>query len=1041
MTRLAFFWLVAARAGLSAGQVIFQAAPKLCSDEWRATECPKYCTNYMEDMCCKYHGKTASMLTIPFGHNLAIVARREWFQNCTGANLAFTDYQAQGSGAFRPLFEVGEGAKADAESSGVYDSYMTQATAVNTFKDYVEDLSPRIRVTPKLQWTDILPYVRKMGSYQGRQLTMPFDLDFVNILLRDDLVKRYETEKGEKEPRTYEEFAAFVEYFNNTDLNNDGKPDAGICSLNGAGPGGPQAMLMAIASTKLQYLGSNTGVWFDTEDPEAVPLFETPAFLEAAELTRRLWMNSIDDRPGGWTELHEDYWHNGECAAYMWLTGSVAWVLTKGPIGKCESYPKPCIKKTEGKPEWKNRTVIWEPTHEDGSYWEPRRVRPFGSEKVYDRASETMKSCTPELDPQEGEVNCPHLDPEEDERDGVWINRAPYYYSAFQHCSISFRAEALQENRDLLWDFVVMANLESAPVVAQALGNTYLDPFRRSHLTPETRKFYSKEWTEQQYEDLRRTFFWAGSTPNTVLPLSIPGQEEYELAMEMLLWQYLLDIGTDCTSKNDCKCRKFLEPGDNCGYGWGDDPDLELWARSRANGGSLSKEQFAINLRRRWDAITKTHGGGRDQINSYRGTMDLEPLKEEGGSDDAWVMPLVIALSATIGFILVAIVVGWVFITYREKRRLMRIREAEYERAIRTAEEDAGALGHPMVLCSARNFMKLPSLTAYEDLRNQGKLVYLDTLEKIQAFKEQHLIVFLSHQWLGWGIPDPDNIHHNAMTEALRQVITRCRRTGVGSKATLDEMYVWCDFVSIAQEHRPMQIMAVSSLPVYSSIADAFVIVAPTARHQNSGKVCNADTYSLRGWCRAEMLAKVCGSGLDHMYIIQGEDSTLQPVDHEWLMKLDLRVFEGQFSCCSMKHSGTVKCDKESLMSPILGLYSLVIKQRKLTHIQDVYHFIVSDKDRFFPHSIFFVDEDGKAEERELFGPLVKKMEEHVDEKGTMTYENIQRRSSMWEAASELSIKHLTKGTDQQDGSRDSDNFADDVEQSKLNGSGRSWRS
>lgn len=219
-------------------------------------------------------------------------------------------------------------------------------------------------------------------------------------------------------------------------------------------------MIMAIASSKLQYQGANTGTWFDTEDPNAVPLFENEGFHQAAEVTRRLWMHSIDDQPGGWTELHEDYWHNGRCASYMWLTGSVALVLTKAQIRRCASYPAPCA--LEGPAEWANRTVLWEPTHDDGSYWEPRRIRSVGSAQVYDRSSGTMKACTHEINPKPGEVVCPYLDSEEDERDGVWINRTPYYYSAYQHSSISIRQDAPQANRDLIWDFVVMANVESA---------------------------------------------------------------------------------------------------------------------------------------------------------------------------------------------------------------------------------------------------------------------------------------------------------------------------------------------------------------------------------------------------------------------------------------------------------------------------------------------------------------------------------------------------------------------------------------------------
>lgn len=174
----------------------------------------------------------------------------------------------------------------------------------------------------------------------------------------------------------------------------------------------------------------------------------------------------------------------------------------------------------------------------------------MGSAQVHDRSDGKMKSCTPEINPKEGEVNCPYLDSEEDEQDGVWINRTPYYYSAYQHCSISIRQEAPQSKRDLIWDFLVMANLESTPVVAQALGPTYLDPFRRSHLRPETKELYSDAWTDQQYMDLQKEFFYAGSNPNSAMPLSIPGQEDYELSMEMLLWQVRIFLKSgDCYAR------------------------------------------------------------------------------------------------------------------------------------------------------------------------------------------------------------------------------------------------------------------------------------------------------------------------------------------------------------------------------------------------------------------------------------------------------------------------------------------------------------
>ena len=70
-------------------------------------------------------------------------------------------------------------------------------------------------------------------------------------------IARYRDETSTSEPHTWEEFADFVEYFHGEDLNGDGESDYGICSLNGAGPGGPQGLLMQIAASKLQYLGAS----------------------------------------------------------------------------------------------------------------------------------------------------------------------------------------------------------------------------------------------------------------------------------------------------------------------------------------------------------------------------------------------------------------------------------------------------------------------------------------------------------------------------------------------------------------------------------------------------------------------------------------------------------------------------------------------------------------------------------------------------------------------------------------------------------------
>ena len=125
-----------------------------------------------------------------------------------------------------------------------------------------------------------------------------------------------------------------------------------------------------------------------------------------------------------------------------------------------------------------NGTVLWRPEHEDGSYRPPRRVFPPGSERVYVR-NEGMRACTAELShDEEKEVYCPHLNAARDERDGRWVNRVPYYYSAYQHGSVSINSKASDSSKAALWDFFVFANVESyGGVVVRAVFTEVVGPY------------------------------------------------------------------------------------------------------------------------------------------------------------------------------------------------------------------------------------------------------------------------------------------------------------------------------------------------------------------------------------------------------------------------------------------------------------------------------------------------------------------------------------------------------------------------------------
>ncbi len=127
------------------------------------------------------------------------------------------------------------------------------------------------------------------------------------------------------------------------------------------------------------------------------------------------------------------------------------------------------------------------------------------------------------------------------------------------------------------------------------------------------------------------------------------------------------------------------------------------------------------------------------------------------------------------------------------------------------------------------------------------------------------------------------------------------------------QTWIWVDYLSIPQKSRAMQGAAINSLSSYASVADAFVIVAPTLVHADTGCVCDKDSYLRRMWCRAENLCHYLTEGTENMWLATSASACepLAPTDD--FVHVNLRVFEGE---------ATVAADKLSLVLPLLGLYA-----------------------------------------------------------------------------------------------------------------------
>jgi len=189
------------------------------------------------------------------------------------------------------------------------------------------------------------------------------------------------------------------------------------------------------------------------------------------------------------------------------------------------------------------------------------------------------------------------------------------------------------------------------------------------------------------------------------------------------------------------------------------------------------------------------------------------------------------------------------------------------------------------------------------------------------------------------------------------------------------------DFCSIPQAHPTLQSLAINSLAAYASIAQAFVVIAPEVPHCDLGTLCNEASYHLRMWCRAEQFAHSLRNGPENMWLAF-EDAGAVPIEADWLKSSALNVFGGELTCCRLKHKGMERCDRESLLIPILGLYGELYASRNMAGSKLMWENIVAEGHGvIFRKNFEFLKDDEKntRETRILFGDLVEEIRQLID--------------------------------------------------------------
>jgi len=338
---------------------------------------------------------------------------------------------------------------------------------------------------------------------------------------------------------------------------------------------------------------------------------------------------------------------------------------------------------------------------------------------------------------------------------------------------------------------------------------------------------------------------------------------------------------------------------------------------------------------------------------------------------------------------IVLVAVCLVRVAYIQIRKYFR-REARQSKIIEEALQSTTLLPFPMVLMKAIEFKIMARLASHEEVHHQTTWLY--SVEEVQEFCSRHHVVFISHQWTAFDCPDPTNIQYKAMLMSIETLQMQ-------EEWDETDIYLWIDYSSIPQKHPPTQALAINSLTVYASNVSAFVVVAPVVQHQQLGEVCDKASYQRRAWCRAEQLAHLLAVGSKNMYLAEdGELTRLSDID-KWLTQ-SIYVFQGNLTCCRRKHEGMDKCDKELLVTPMLGLWAQLNKRcrsasnkqptwqsavsglrtEKLMSIDHVHEEISKKLEEVFPREFDFQGPSGHLERRQLFGDLLTRLPQPGDE-------------------------------------------------------------
>jgi len=965
--------------------------------------CGKHDSRYLVETnkCCAHAGMSASLLA--FESDEKWVPRIEEFNKCTGARVSLT-YLDEGEDGMAEALIQDIGTSDESNSGdGIFDAYIVQGPWIPDVQGGLENLSPRITaVNEYVRYQDINPASRSTVSFNGTTRALPLDTDYIALGWRQDVFKKHGLPLTP--PKTIEELADLSERLNGLDHNEDGIPDWGFCLT-------PQvnyfmAFVAPVYQTNLRECGyedidctkgKQTGqnIFFDTDNFQ--PLVRLPGFEYAFKQYWRLIRSSNcqDQLPRGVKCSRKTAFPTGRCAGVISMPGTMNNLLLDG--GKFAVKPRK---------DPNNSTNVWRAgwNLEKGEYWGRRAVFP-GSRKVQQWVGGTsLVDCD--------QNTCPHA------KDNV--NYAPFFSEGGEAYALNGR-QSKQTSKDVMFDlFTWLAEL---PITKLPLSGQY----RKSQLNEKSGKVLLDDgWPQVMVDDLFNVlgeyFKDEDEGGNPVQDLLMVGFSKYMDVLDNELHDKLLlnsienngffnlkqpNSSIDCEKDSEYFNRRFQDFVTNVETRYNKITDEQI---SGGRIGQLQRWRQSLNLP--WRSPTEIciillenvdHESFKNincaAIVDFKQLCQSIPEAIERYEPNVCAVPgrggiiAAIVIASVLGALLIGLLIYYGYNRLALFRRISARHERLMEETIDESLRSVSQLEFPLHLVKRADFIKEGMLQRHEIMRDQHKLLVIDSLAEVDNFMSQgNPVIFFSHQWTSFSQPDPSGSQYRSMVNALQQVAEQNEWD-----EHMDNIYVWVDFSCIPQTNPCTQNLAIRSLAAYASSAAVFIIVAPPCNHAELNTACDIETYQCRMWCRAEQVCHSMRNGTGRMFIAHDESHTLKPVDDDWFREA-LRVFDGDLTCCRLEHKGSVACDRQSLVIPILGLYGELYRASLESHkmgdssvqesVKQFLNEIEKDQEAIFPRSFEMTHWRSQKRVTEtvmLFGDLIERMKVRIEQGGEVS--------------------------------------------------------